>query len=67
MLTIMCLIVDMWYYMFTGNSFLYYGDTGMMVIVYILVGGFISCVEISAISATIDTMDNSNGTQKKQK
>lgn len=50
MITLLILIADMWYYMFTGNSFLYYGDHGIMVMVYIFVGMIFTYMEFSALA-----------------
>ena len=47
MITLLILIADMWYYMFTGNSFLYYGTNGIMAFVYIFVGVLFTIAECS--------------------
>lgn len=49
MITLLILIADMWYYMFTGNSFLYYGKDGLMAFVYIFVGVLFTIAECSAL------------------
>ena len=49
MITLLILIADMWYYMFTGNTFLYYGHDGIMAAVYIIVGmvfGMAECLTL---------------------
>lgn len=55
MITLLILIADMWYYMFTGNSFLYYGPDGIMAVVYIFVGVLFVMAEYSVLTTVSDS------------
>lgn len=54
MLTLLILVADMWYYMFTGNTFLYYGPNGIMAAVYIYVGVLFVMVEYLTLMQMAD-------------
>lgn len=49
MITLLILIADMWYYMFTGNTFVHYGPDGIMAVAYIFVGVLFAIAECSAL------------------
>lgn len=55
MITLLILIADMWYYMFTGNSFLYYGPQGIMICVYIFVGTLFLMAEYLTLMQIADS------------
>lgn len=55
MITLLILIADMWYYMFTGNTFLYYGPDGMMAAVYIIVGVLFGMAEYLTLEQMADS------------
>lgn len=55
MITILILLADMWYYMFTGNTFLYYGPGGIMAAVYIFVGVLFVMAEYSVLTTIADS------------
>jgi len=55
MITLLILIADMWYYMFTGNNFLYYGDHGIMAVVYIFVGVLFVMAEYLTLGCVADS------------
>lgn len=55
MITLLILIADMWYYMFTGNTFLYYGHDGIMAAVYIIVGMVFGMAEYITLMQMADS------------
>lgn len=54
MITILILLADMWYYMFTGNNFLYLGQDGTMVAMYLFFGLMLAVIEIAALMSIAD-------------
>lgn len=54
MITLLILLADMWYYMFTGNNFLYLGQDGTMVAMYLFFGIMLTVIEIAALMSIAD-------------
>lgn len=55
MITLLILLADMWYYMFTGNNFLYLGQDGTMVAMYLFFGIMLAVIEIAALMSIADS------------
>ena len=55
MITLLILLADMWYYMFTGNNFLYLGQDGTMVAMYLFFGMMLAVIEIAALMSIADS------------
>lgn len=55
MITLLILLADMWYYMFTGNNFLYLGQDGTMVAMYMFFGIILAVIEIAALMSIADS------------
>lgn len=67
MITLLILLADMWYYMFTGNNFLYLGQDDTMVATYMFFGIILAVIEIAALMSIADSVAEKHAIEHQRK
>ena len=67
MITLLILLADMWYYMFTGNNFLYLGQDDTLVAMYLFCGIMLAVIEIAALMSIADSVAEKRAIEHQRK